>query len=207
MLTATIGAIALLGAAHPQGGDVSFLGRAHHDGRLLATPSPLPANGVYSVRGFGYNHREWVSRGITREYVPSIDWGGPGPAHYGAHEDDFARVYVRRGSAMVVVSPWVSLGDTGHQDLERARVQWLKEYGFVGGVRSFHNDRARGASGAGAMAAPQRSGELRPGIDFNPRATIRVPEGWRRETPRFQVVRPVEETRPVAQAPAGPDGL
>lgn len=200
MLTATIGAIGLLAIAHPHiGSDVSYLGRSTTDGRLLATPSPIPANGVYSVRGYGYNNREWVSRGITRDFTPALNWGSPGPAYYGAAEDDFARVYVRQGASMIVVSPWVSLNSNGLKRVNTARVDWLREWGYVGGVRTFRNHRAPASAGdIQTNAAP--SGELRPGIDFVPRATIRVPDGVRRERPRFQVIRPVEPTQPVAQA-------
>lgn len=202
MLTATIGAMALLAVAHPHAGaDGSYLGRSLSDGRMLATPSPIPDNGVYSVRGYGYNHREWVSRGITRNFAPALDWGAPGPAHYGAHEDDFARVYVRQGAAMIVVSPWASLDTNGLKHVDEARVQWLREWGYVGGVRSFRNHRAPASPGS-QQTNSTIPGQLRPGIDFQPRATIHVPDSIRRQRPRFQVVRPVEQTQPVAQVPA-----
>lgn len=198
MLTATIGAVALVALAHPGSGRVNFQGRELNDGRLLATPSPIPANGVYSVRGYGYNNRVWVSRGITRDFEPALNWGGPGPAYYGAPEDAFARVYVREGAAMITVSPWVELHTNGLRNAERARIQWLREQGFVGGVRTFVNPRAA-ASGEAMGDVSGEPGQLRPGIDFHPRATIRVPANIRRERPRFQVIRPVQ-AEPVAEA-------
>ena len=198
MFTATVGAIGLLAVAHPGHHGSAYLGRALDDGRLLATASPIPANGVYSVRGYGYNNREWSSRGITRDFAPAMRWGAPGPAHYGADEFDTSRVYVRRGSAMIVVSPWVALDTSGLRDAEEARLDWLREWGYVGGVRTFRNHRA--AESSQTSAEP---GELRPGIDFNPAATIRVPARLRRERPRFQVIRPVEAPEAVAQADAG----
>lgn len=199
MFTATIGAIGLLAVVHPNAGrEVSHLGRSLSDGRLLATPSPIPDNGVYSVRGYGYNNREWVSRGITRDFQPALNWGGPGPAHYGAHEDDFSRVYVRQGASMIVVSPWVALDSNGLKRVDQARIDWLREWGYVGGVRTFRNHRA--PASADQQTRANEPGELRPGIDFHPAATIRVPERIRRERPRFQVIRPVEPTDAVAQA-------
>ena len=195
MLLATVGAMGLMAAAHPGNHNVSFVGRSLDDGRLLATPSPIPANGVYSVRGYGYNNREWISRGVTRDYSPRLDWGSPGPAHYGAHEDDFSRVFVRRGASMIVVSPWASLDSNGLKDAERARIQWLREYGYVGGVRTFRNHRAEAT-----VQSSTEPAQLRPWIDFDPAATIRVPERLRRERPRFQVIRPVEAPDAVAQA-------
>ena len=206
MVAATIGAMALLAGAHPGGHDVSYLGRAMNDGRRLATPSPIPANGVYSVRGYGYNNREWISRPITRDFAPALQWGAPGPAHYGAAEFDFSRVYVRQGAAMIVVSPWVALDTNGMKGVERARLDWLREMGYVGGVRTFRDWREMAAAegvGDGAGAQVQTRGEpgqLRPGIDFHPAATIRVPDAMRRARPRFQVIRPVEEVAPMAQA-------
>lgn len=197
MLTATLGAMTMLAVAHPVYRPHTFHGRSYDDGRLLATPSPLPANGVYSVRGFGYNNREWISRGITREFQPVLDWGAPGPAHYGAHEIDCSRVFVRAGSAMVTVSPWAMLPSNGYKRAEEARVQWLTEMGYVGGVRTFRNHRAEGNDAQTSRMIP---GQLRPGIDFNPAATIRLPDGVRRERPRFQVVRPVEPTESIAAA-------
>lgn len=208
MLTATLGAIAAMAVAQPNCDRHALnLGRSLNDGRMLATPSPIPANGVYSVRGYGYNNREWVSRGITRDYAPALHWGGPGPAHYGAFEDDFSRVYVSQGSAMIVVSPWVQLDSNGLKGVNRARIQWLQEYGYVGGVRTFRNHRAP-ASADSQTSAPVDVNNLRPGIDFIPRATIRVPAHIRRDRPRFQVVRPVEATQPVVQVETAKiDGL
>ncbi|MCB9840607.1 MAG: hypothetical protein H6809_03020 [Phycisphaeraceae bacterium] len=198
MLTATIGAVALVALAHPDAGRANFLGRQLNDGRLLATPSPIPANGVYSVRGDGSNNRLWISRGVTRDFEPALDWGRPGPAHYGAPEDPYVRVYVREGASMITVSPWSELHTNGLRNAERARVQWLREQGFVGGVRTFVNPRAA-ASGEAMGDVSAEPGQLRPGIDFHPRATIRVPANIRRERPRFQVIRPVE-AQPVAEA-------
>lgn len=200
MLTATLGAMAVMALAQPNCDRHALnLGRSLSDGRMLATPSPIPVNGVYSVRGYGYNNREWVSRPITRDFAPAWDWGTPGPAHYGAHEDDFSEVYVSQGAAMIVVSPWVSLDTNGLKGVDRARIQWLREMGYVGGVRTFRNHRAP-ASADQQTSVPVDMNNLRPGIDFHPRATIRVPANIRRERPRFQVVRPVQETQPVVQA-------
>jgi hypothetical protein len=215
MVLAALGAVGVIAVAHPGVHGVASLRRSLDDSRLLATPSPRPANGVYSVRGYGYNNREWVSRGVTRHYAPALHWGGPGPAHYGAHEYDFSRVYVRRGAAMIVVSPWVSLDSNGMRQVERARIEWLREMGYVGGVRTFRNWRAD-MDGDGVIdreqdrereevvddqtrARPRSIDELRPGIDFHPAATIRVPDHIRRARPRFQVIRPVEAPETVAQ--------
>jgi len=208
MLTATLGAMALMAVAHPNAGcDTLHLGRSFDDGRLLATPSPIPVNGVYSVRADAYNNREWISRGITRDFDPAWHWGAPGPAHYGAGEHDFSRVYISQGSAMIVVSPWVSLSTNGLKNADHARVQWLREWGYVGGVRTFRNHRAP-ASADQQTSVPVDMNQLRPGIDFHPRATIRVPANLRRERPRFQVVRPVEQIQPVVQVETAKiDGL
>jgi len=153
-----------------------YTGRHSGYNDLLVTPAPYPGNTVDSPFR-AENGRVWQGRPIgARQTVHS-----PGAAAYGAPvwEED-AIIYVRVNNTSVAISPWDRLDENGFEDLERARNLWLKENGYVLGVRTFVNPRylTDDADGATAASAPL------------PRATIRrqsIPAG----PSKMQVRRPV----------------
>jgi hypothetical protein len=112
------------------------------DHRRLATMAPYPAGRADDVRRPGFNGRLWIGESIVGPHTTSwpLGWGDPGPVGYGGLDDEFARVYARVGQLVVGMTPWIGIHEGGLSDLEDARNEWLKEQGFVGGVRTFVND-------------------------------------------------------------------
>jgi hypothetical protein len=152
----------------------------------LATRAPYPGNTVDDVHRPGFNGRLWVGRPIlggTHGPYPST-WPSPGPEAYGALDNEDARLYTTVGHLTIPLSPWIELPGSGLQRLDEARSWWLKEQGYVGGVRTFVNDAylppcADGACGAGANAG--NKGEIKPS------ATIRLPDDMPRVRGRMRV--------------------
>lgn len=143
---------------------------------LLATPAPYIQGRADDVHRPGFNGRLWIS-------VPVIGgmsgpWprghGNPGPHAYGASWDHAAVVYARVGTQVIALDPWTALGSEGLGHLERARQAWLKERGYVGGVRTFVNDAVIWGDRQVAAA-------------ITPRATIEVPADAPRHRSRMQV--------------------
>ncbi len=127
-------------------------------GSLLAT-MPTQVNG-----------RLWISRPIIGGMPDAqrLGWGDPGPAAYGASEADFSQVYARTNTLVQTVYPWIQIPAGGLNHLEQARVEWLKQNGYVGGVRTFVNDLYMPQQFASAEGIPARR-------EIMPRATIQVP--------------------------------
>ncbi len=173
MLFASIAFVALLlGApANPPG--------YYGGGRVLATRMPFPTDQADSVRRPGYNGREWVSRpSHNTERGSSRDWNSPGPSAYGAPENSQAVVYVRVGQVVVSINAFERQEGFERRHLEHARQEWLKEHGYVGGVRTFRNDHKPAKSAdAGERKVPE------------PRATIELSPEVTRFRSRMQVQR------------------
>lgn len=165
-------------------------------GRALATRMPYPAGRADSVRRPGFNGRVWISRPIIgpEPRQQPLDWSDPGPGAYGAAESDAQTVYVRVGQVVVSISPWVAVQGTGMQHIEQARQDWLKEQGYIGGVRTFMNDahmrRRADAGEVGGVAMPASAKKI------EPRATIQLSP----ETPRFRSKMQVK-TNPTTDSP------
>jgi len=107
-------------------------GTASARDQLLATPAPYPANRVDSPDR-AQNGRLWV---------PGHRYGGAA-TRYGADAHDHSRViYARRDHTIIALNPWCDVrggSRVGFDDLERARNQWLREQGYVLGVRTHVN--------------------------------------------------------------------
>lgn len=161
----------------------SYTGQWSAYNDVLLTPAPHAGNTVDSPFR-AENGRVWTDRAIGAQQTIHA----PGAASYGApaSEED-ALIYVRVNNVSVAINPWDRIDTGGLAHLERARNLWLKENGYVLGVRTFINSRFVPEDEAGASAASQRV----------PRATIRrqsVPVG----PSKMQVMRPVSG-QPIAR--------
>ncbi len=148
--------------------------------RPLATRPAFPPNVVDDVRRPGANGMLWESRGYIgdpegrlAEQYPQAS-ASPGPATYGAAESDWPEVWARVGQTAVGINAWEPITQAGHQNLERARVEWLKENGYTGGVRTFTNP-AFGRSAAAPLASAKKKLP-------EPRAVFELPP----DMPRFK---------------------
>ncbi len=182
---------AALAAPHP------LQGPYRDKDRVLATRAPYPEGGVDDVRRPGNNGMLFESRGFIGDpegkypRMYRADWGSPGPAAYGAPEDDMSAVFVRVGETTVAINPWEAIPEAGYQRLERGRDAWLKERGFTGGVRTFTNPVFRRETRPETVSAAQ-SKKLP-----EPRAVFELPP----DMPRFKKRQEVEAT-PGMSAPA-----
>lgn len=161
------------------------------DSHPLATRPAYPQGRADDVRRPGFNGKEWRGESIVggRTTWPQA-WRDPGPAAYGAIGDENAVVYARVGDVVVALSPWEY---AGNERLEYARQAWLKENGYVGGVRTFVNDTLRRPeSVASAETAAKKS-------EIVPRAIITVPI----DMPRFKSHQEVRaDDKPASTAAA-----
>ncbi|MCC6427608.1 MAG: hypothetical protein IT435_12405 [Phycisphaerales bacterium] len=180
-LVVSCAAITATAAPHPlQGPDRGYSSRV----KLLATRPAYPANVVDDVRRPGANGKPFITRGwigdpegkYPRQY-PVSSWGDPGPAGYGTFDDDYSEVLVRVGETAVVINPWESIPEAGYQHLERGRIEWLKENGYAGGVRTFTNPLYRRDPAPDAVTAKADSKKLP-----DPRAVFELPA----DMPRFK---------------------
>lgn len=149
------------------GAEVQVIG-----GTRLATRAPYPFNRADDVRRPGFNGREWIGRpvigGVDTGYP--MGWRDPGPAGYGAEENDSPRVWVKVGTEAICINPWEQISTGGLSRLENARNEWLAQHGYVGGVRTFVNDSLR----YGGMTTVS--------ADIQPRASFE----WPIDQPRFK---------------------
>ncbi|HRJ50475.1 MAG: hypothetical protein KF787_13070 [Phycisphaeraceae bacterium] len=193
----------------------TFSGTPRQGERHLATRPVYPERMVDDVRRPGSNGRHWISRGFIGDPQSRYEkrwplaWGNPGPAAYGADEEDFSVAYVRVAHTAVSISPWESIDMAGYQNLERGRQEWLKERGYTGGVRTFTNplyrrrpvDRSITAIPAEQLPQPRMVIELPPDMPrFKKRQEVQaVPasEGSR-DVPRAIVVVRTKDDRPVS---------
>lgn len=156
---------------------------------VLATRAPYPANAVDDVHRPGFNGRLFVTRPILGNQPGPFraDWPDPGPEWYGARGQERQLVYVRHGHVILALDPWTRVD---FRPFEDARNLWLKRYGYVGGVRTFVNDRYLADT-----AQEYASGEP------EPRAILRLRD---RQRARLMVEAPVEPDASRVVAPPAP---
>lgn len=88
------------------------------------------------------NGRLWQDSVFFREPTPVVQRSGRGPAHFGAAQDDPGVLVLCYGHAMFAISAWDRSGQSALGHMDRARSDWLRDRGLVGGVRTFVNPRA-----------------------------------------------------------------
>ena len=140
-----------------------------------------PAGRVDSVRRPGFNGKAWAGESFVGgvESYPS-ETGSPGAAAYGAVGDEDAIAHLRVGPYVVGVNPFEEIRAEGKEmprhilaAMEEARNQWLKDRGYVGGVRTFTN--------------PAASVGTKQAIDLTPKAVIPAPTDLPRVRNRMEV--------------------
>jgi len=147
-------------------GQIQHAGARYADDQLLATPVLNAPNRADDVHRPGFNGRIWrgpVILGPSPRHHPVVE-GSPGPLAYGAGPRPHGTVYAHVGHMVISLDPWTRLPDSGFEDLERARNTWLRQRGYVGGVRTFVNDR---------YAGPRHETRADRSMP-KPRATIRI---------------------------------
>ena len=161
----------------------SYTGQWSAYNDLLLTPAPHAGNTVDSPDR-AENGRVWAGRAIGAQQTIHA----PGAASYGApiSEED-ALIFVRVNNVSVAINPWDRIETHGLAHLELARTVWLRENGYILGVRTFINSRFVRDDEAGATAASQPL----------PRATIRR-QTMPAKPDKMQVVRPVSG-QPIAR--------
>lgn len=152
--------------------------------RLLFTPAPYPANRVDDPAREELG-RVWHSRSPVGSRTPIAEqvYGSPGAAAFGAPigaSDDL--IEVRADVVPVLISPWETIGDVDEHylrryrpwvkltereemihNMRRAQHLWLKEQGYIGGVRTHVNASARrSAPAAGIQDVKSNNGPIRP---------------------------------------------
>ncbi len=149
---------------------------------VLAEQAPYPAGRVDSVHRPELG-RVWMSRSPIGSRTPIAEqvFPEPGPASYGAaadHVNDL--ILVRVNTQLIEINPWERIDNRGLQHLEYARNQWLKEQGWVGGVRTHVNPMHLRDEGD-AMYGPSTP---------TPRATIRLNDEVPRRPYKMRVMDP-----------------
>lgn len=166
------------------------------DDVYLSTPRPYPANMTDSVRRPGFNGRLYLRRpiigGTAGPYATPQPC--PGAEAFGGYGSENDIAWARVNHQPIALDPFRRLPDQmQHQNM--ARQVWLRQYGFVGGVRTHVND-AYLLEAETVAEAPK------------PRATIKVPADWRR-TPTLNVrghdPRPVISMSELASKGQAPD--
>jgi len=184
---------ASFGSPFPTYASVDY--RRPDEGRRLATRAPYPRGRADDVRRPGFNGRLWLGERFIGGETPDwsspayMNWAGPGPTAYGAVGSEMQTVYARVGKLTIGINPWEAFHAEGLGELEAARNEWLKERGYVVGVRTFVNDLYVG-NFMGGMA--QRS-------QIVPRATIEMPADMPRFRSREQVMREMGSLKPVVK--------
>ena len=140
----------------------------------VAERDSYPRGRADSASRPGFNGRGWSGEAC----VGGVDrWTlDENAARYGAADDAGLTVPVRVGQFIVHVDPFERIDASGKEmprkylaAIEDARNQWLRDHGYVGGVRSFRNDAA--------TTAPKPTA-----IDMTPKAVIPAPT----DQPRFR---------------------
>lgn len=185
--------------------------------RRLATIAPYPAGRADDVRRPGFNGRLWIGESNIGPVNTSwpLGWGDPGPAAYGGLDEEFTTVYARIGHLVTGISPWLAIREPGLADFELARNQWLKEEGFIGGVRTFVNDAYLDRWSAHAAPTVAPADLLTSALDTGragfktpePRATITIPDDAVRMKSRQRVHndKPARVVAPDAKLASAPD--
>lgn len=149
--------------------------------RTLVYPPPYPYNIADSVRRPGFGGKLWISSNTIIGGQPSYRYGPvePGAAYYGAPERSNGAIAVRVEHLITTVGPWQRIGTVGPgaqgnlARMERGRQQWLREYGYTGGTRTFVN---------AALISGERTAST-----IRPRATIILPPDATRLKRRLEV--------------------
>ncbi len=155
---------------------VPFANNSMIDNGPLATPRPYAEGRVDDTRRPGFNGRLWVGETFTHS-APAVwaaDWPEPGPTKYGAPQNYAPTMYARVGTLAIGLSPWTRLEGEGLAHLEDARVYWLRQNNYSGGVRTHVNPGVVNAIVYGVEPKAQEIGEI------TPAATIQI----RPEAPR-----------------------
>ena len=130
--------------------DAAHSGVTTHTNRIEARE--LPETAVVQIRGL-------------HPWEPRLDVViNPAVRQTGEIYHDFAEDGAHDGPYLGT-NPYTRAIEKTQERLERARQDWLRDHGFVGGVATFVNAPARAASEGGSAELPK------------PRATIRMPEG------------------------------
>lgn len=157
-------------------------------GRPIATPAAYPAGMADDVNRPGFNGRAWSSRpviGGTQGPYPTAcsSWA----SQYGAFGNESATVFVRVGGQVVGINAFKPITQNGLRRFEEARNFWLKENGYVGGVRTFTND-AFAVQKPEALVNPDVSKQVvRVNGKIEPRASFQLPDDMPRRKGRLRV--------------------
>lgn len=184
---------ASLGGPFPNYASADY--RRMEDGRRLATRAAYPAGRADDVRRPGFNGRLWLGErcigGETPDWSsPAFwDWAGPGPVAYGAVGSELQTVHARVGQLAVGINPWEAFNGAGMGDFDAARNEWLKERGYVGGVRTFVND----------LYVDRYINPMTQRIAVTPRATIELPADMPRFRSREQVMHEMGSVKPAVK--------
>ncbi len=163
-------------------------------GVSLANRPSYPTGRADSVRRPGFNGGLWhgeVCIGGVDSWA--VNTGSPGAAGYGASLQADQVASLRVGPYAVGVNPWDGVRSHGKEAqrhlmaaTEDARNAWLKQAGYLGGVRTFQNDAAT----LGVMEKPQA-------IDMTPKAIIPSPT----DEPKFKKRMEVKASPAPSPAP------
>lgn len=164
---------------------------------LLAEPTPWPTSRVDSPARDGVG-RLWHARTPVGSRTPIAEQGIDriGPAWFGAPAEAAHRpIAVRVGHTPIAVNPWTPIRGSGLDRLRHAQHTWLREQGWILGVRT-HVNPARYDSRAADANLP------------TPRATIErhLDPSAPRFPSRMQVRagEPIRVFKPFAAPVAGP---
>lgn len=166
--------------------------------RVLATRSPHYYNRTDDTRRPGFNGRLWISENFDRNVRNPVDWGAPGPTYFCASDKQAPLAFVKVGTQVIAVSPWVGLDEESFPTHERGRQQWLRERGYTGGVRTHVNpavlrDMLHAERPKHAPASRRERAE--PAKEIEPSATIRLRRPMQEAPTRERDVRAEPETR------------
>ncbi len=166
-------------------------GRVTESDRPIATVAPFPGNMVDDVRRPGFNGRLWVGRpvigGMDGPYP--VGWESPGPEAFGAFDAQDELVYARIGLMTISVNPWEEVKPENLRALRNAQQFWLKERGYIGGVRTHVNDlylwKEQDKAGAARAGEPELLDK--PAGLPEPRMIFEVPADMPRVKSRIKV--------------------
>lgn len=162
----------------------------------VADRKSYPEGRADSVRRPGFNGAAWSGETVIGGVDSwAVDSGSPGAAAYGAVGQEDMIAHLRVGPYVIGVNPFEEIRAEGKEiprqilaKMEEARNQWLRDHGYVGGVRTFMND-------AKPISEPKQA------IDLTPKAVIPAPTDLPKTRSKMEVR--AAEPRP-AVASTGP---
>jgi len=206
-------------AQHHSGEGVVRDYRSSKHNRVLATAPAYPYNRADDSRRPGFNGRLWIGETFDNGYRETRAWGSPGPTYFGASDRHAPLAFVRIGTQVIAVSPWVSLDAQSFPAHERGRNAWLRERGYTGGVRTHVNPatlrnivhaehqagmHARTEQAQNAQTAPDARGVLKlrhpRGATPIRQRDVRLDQPMRFSWPASTPARVVTRTAPVVEA-------